>query len=247
MKQILVKIFPLFIVLIAISGCKEPDKATNKLTLNFDAKYGSQDFSLNTAYTDNDGRKLKFEKFKFFVSHITLIKNDNSELEIKDVAIIDFSKPASLQLSADLEEGNFKAIRIGLGVDSIQNLTVPQQAPTNSALHSSQTGEMYWSWLKYVFQFIEGKYAEPGSENYYGAILYHIGTDPLYHTISFDKEINVCCEKETQHTITLDVKKIFDGPPAIDLPTEGVTESQESKYAIAQKFIGNFEQSFSIE
>ena len=78
-------------------------------------------------------------------------------------------------------------------------------------------------------------------------MLYHIGTDELYRTVTFNKAINVCCEKETTHTVTLDVKRIFDGPPVIDLPTEGVTESQTSKYAIAQKFVGNFEQSFSFE
>lgn len=246
MRNLLIRISPLVLLLVLLNGCKD-DKPSSKFTLNFAAKYGAENFKLDSSYVNSDGRTMKFEKFKFFVSHITLIKNDNSELELKDVAIIDFSKPTTLRLSADLDEGDFKAIRIGLGVDSAQNLTVPQQAPASSALHSSQTGEMYWSWLKYTFQFIEGKYAEPGSENYYGAILYHIGTDALYRTIIFNQTINVCCEKETQHTVTLDVKKIFDGPPAIDLPTEGVTESQESKYAIAEKFVGNFEQSFSFE
>lgn len=248
MKKILTQAAMLLLIMVAISGCKEPnDEPKNRLTLNFAAKFGADDFALNTVYTNTDGRKMRFEKFKFFVSHITLIKNDNSQVELKDVAIIDFSKPTSLKLSADLNEGDFKAIRIGLGVDSIQNLTDPQQAPTSSALHSSQTGEMYWSWLKYIHTFIEGKYAEVGSENYYGAVLYHIGTDELYRTVTFNKAINVCCEKETTHTVTLDVKRIFDGPPVIDLPTEGVTESQTSKYAIAQKFVGNFEQSFSFE
>ena len=247
MKTLLVRILPLVLLLTWLSGCKEDDKPSSKFTLKFAAKYGAETFKLDSSYANSDGRTMKFEKMKFFVSRITLIKNDNSEVELKDVAIVDFSKPSTLQISADLDDADFKAIRIGLGVDSIQNLSTPQTAPSTSALSSGQAGEMYWSWLKYTHQFIEGKFAEAGSVNFYGAIVYHIGTNPLYRTITFTKDMSVCCEKETQHTLTLDVKKIFDGPPAIDLPTEGVTESQESKYAIAEKFVGNFEQSFSFE
>lgn len=247
MKRLLTQATVLLLLLVAISGCKEPKEPTNRFTLNFAAKYGTESFALNTAYTNSDGRKLNFEKFKFFVSHITLIKNDNSEVEVKDVALIDFSKPTSLQISADIDEADFKAIRIGLGVDSIQNLTTPQQMPSSSALSKAPAEDMHWDWLKYIFTYINGKYAEAGSENYYGAVLYHIGTNPLYYTINFNKAINVCCEKETQHTVTLDVKKIFDGPPVMDLATENVTESQVSKYAIAEKFAGNFAQAFSIE
>lgn len=243
----LFKIFLPLLLLAGISACKEPDKQANVFVLNFDAKFGTEDFALNTVYTNTDGRKMRFEKFKFFVSRITLIKTDNTEVEIKDAAIIDFSKPTSLSINAEVDEADFKAIRLGFGVDSAQNETNPQTAPAGSALSSTQTGEMYWSWLKYTYQFIEGKYAEPGSENYYGAVLYHIGTNPLYYTRTYNKDFTICCEKEFNTTLTLDVKKIFDGPPAIDLATENVTETQQSKYAIAEKFAGNFAQAFSIQ
>lgn len=247
MKTVFKTLLPALLImlfLVSVSGCKEKEK-TNNLTLHFDATYGNQDFALNTVYTDNNGRKLKFEKFKFFVSHVTLIKNDNSEVELKDVALIDFSKPASLEISADLDEADFKAIRLGFGVDSIQNESSPQTAPAGSAL--AQAGEMYWSWLKYNHLFIEGKYAEPGSENFYGAILYHVGTNPLYKTVTFNNSFTVCCGLNVNPQLSLDVKKIFDGPPAIDLPTEGVTESQENKYAIAEKFANNFSQAFTLK
>lgn len=247
MKNIFKILLAAVVIITTYSGCKEEKPKENGIILHFDATYGTEEFALDAVYTGNNGRKMKFEKFKFFVSHITLIKTDNSEVEIKDVAIIDFSKPTSLQISAEGMEGEFKAIRLGFGVDSLQNETIPNNAPASSALSKTQTGEMYWSWLKYTHHFIEGKYAESGSENYYGAILYHIGTNPLYKTVTFNKEFQICCNLEVNPTLTLDVKKIFDGPPAIDLETEGETESQESKYAIAEKFANNFAQAFTLQ
>ncbi len=147
-----------------------------------------------------------------------------------------------------MDAGDFKAIKFGIGVDSIQNLVNPLTAPAGSPQSSAVVGEMYWSWLKYVHIFVEGRYAASGSNTYSSPLMYHIGSNALYRQVSFTKSISAVNNADTKLTLTLDVEKVFTTAPAIDIATEALTETQQDeRYLIAEKFANNFAQAFTLE
>ena len=130
-------------VAVFISSCHKPKDGS--FTLQLKAKYGNQSFAVNTPNTDPQGRRIQIDNLKFYLSHIKLIKTDNSEVELKDVMLCDLGNPNSLSFNNADVKGDFKAIKFSCGVDSVQNLTDPLSVPSSNPLSSDNN--MYWSWL----------------------------------------------------------------------------------------------------
>lgn len=240
------RLWVIFLAALAISSCK-PKKEGN-FTLQMAGKYGNQSFALGTPNTDPEGRRIQVEKLKFYLSHITLIKEDNSEIEIKDVALIDFENPGAIIVKADAD-GNFKAIRFGLGVDSIQNNTDPLSVPSSNPL-SGDNG-MYWSWLKYQFEILEARCdtTNTGTGIFNWFPLYHIGGNAQYRQVVINKSFTVCCNNKSTVTLTLDAEKIFYGSTqTLDIITESTTQMGPSDDPnVAIKFVNNFSNAFSVD
>ncbi len=240
------RLWVIFLAALAISSCK-PKKEGN-FTLQMAGKYGNQSFALGTPNTDPEGRRIQVEKLKFYLSHITLIKEDNSEIEIKDVALIDFENPGAIIVKADAD-GNFKAIRFGLGVDSIQNNTDPLSVPSSNPL-SGDNG-MYWSWLKYQFEILEARCdtTNTGTGIFNWFPLYHIGGNAQYRQVVINKSFTVCCNNKSTVTLILDAEKIFYGSTqTLDIITESTTQMGPSDDPnVAIKFVNNFSNAFSVD
>jgi len=235
-----------FIVLLWVSSCKHPKEGN--FTLQVKAKYDAQTFAVGIANSDPLGRRIQIDKLKFYLSHITLVKNDNSELELKDVVLCDLSNPNSLSYNIQNVSGDFKAIKFSCGVDSIQNLTDPLSVPSDNPLSSDNN--MYWSWLKYQFQLLDARCdtTTTGAGNFNWFPRYHIGGNSMYRTASLTKSFSVCCENKYALSLVLDVKKIFYGAQTIDIIAENETQSGAGDNpAIAPKFADNFSQAFSVE
>ena len=229
-----------------LSSCK-PKKEGN-FTLQLKAKYGNQSFAINTPNIDPQGRRIQIDNLKFYLSHIKLVKNDNSEIELKDVVLCDLADPNSLLINVDNVTGDFKEIKFWCGVDSIQNLTDPNTVASGKPL--SGDNNMYWSWLKYQFEVLESRAdtttTGTGAFNWFP--LYHVGGNSLYRSALLTKNFSVCCDNKYTLNLTLDVKKIFYGTQTIDIITERTTQSSASDNpVVAPKFADNFSQAFSIE
>ena len=231
------------------SSCQKKKDGT--FTLQVNAKYGDQTFALNSPNTDPQGRRVELNILKFYMSHITLVKNDNSELELKDVALIDFSNPNTLTYSFDNISGDFKAIKFGNGVDSLQNLTDPNTISDASNPLGDQS--MYWGWLKYLFEDVQGRCDTTsngsGTPNLNWAINYHIGTNPVFRQTELLKSFSVCCNTPYTLNIILDVKKIFYGDTqTLDIITQSGTQmGNGDNPAVATTFVNNFSNAFSAE
>ncbi|MES2620918.1 MAG: MbnP family protein [Bacteroidota bacterium] len=235
------------IILFLFSSCERKIE-TGNFTLQFKAKYGEQDFAINTPNTDPEGRRIKLELLRFYLSHITLIKNDNSEIELKDVALIDFSNPLSLSYNLDNISGDFKGIKFGAGLDSIQNLTDPSTIDDENPLGNQ---EMYWSWMKYIFEVLQAKCdtTTTGNGAFNWSPSYHIGTDAMYRQTELTKDFSVCCDNKYTLTVWLDVKKIFYGSTqTLDIITQRTTQMGNGEDpAVALTFVNNFSQAFETE
>ena len=237
----------LFLVIaVFISSCHKPKDGS--FTLQLKAKYGNQTFAVNTPNTDPQGRRIQIDNLKFYLSHITLIKTDNSEVELKDVMLCDLGNPNSLSFNNADIKGDFKAIKFSCGVDSIQNLTDPLSVPSSNPLSSDNN--MYWTWLKYQFMIFESRAdtSTTGAGAFNWHPVYHIGGNSLYRSATITKSFSVCCDTKYTLNLTLDVEKIFFGSQTLDIITEPSTQCAASDNpVIAPKFVDNFSQAFSIE
>src|ERR1043165_1510324 len=215
----------LLTALLFFAGCGQ-NKKTGTVTVQVKAKYGNQAFALNTPNTDPNGRRIQVDNFKFYLSHIKLVKTDNSEVEIRDVILCDMSNPLSLTFNAGFINDNFKAIRFSCGIDSVQNATDPNTI-TGDSNPLSNASDMYWPWLKYKFQSMEARVDTTtnatGTFTWYP--IYHIGSNAYYRTTELSKIFSVCCSDEYKLNVVLDVEKIFFGAQTLDIISERITQS----------------------
>ncbi len=238
----------LLVALLFIASCRKPKDGN--FTLQLKAKYGDQSFAINTPNTDPQGRRIQLDKLKFYLSHITLVKTDNSEIELKEVMLCDFEAPNSLSFNVADINGDFKGIKFSCGIDSIQNNTDPNTIADDSNPLSNNSG-MYWSWLKYIFEMVEARCdtTSTGSGPFNWFPLYHIGANAQYREVAISKTYSVCCDNKLTLNLVLDVKKIFYGSSqTLDIIAESTSQTSPSDDPlVAPKFADNFSQAFSIE
>lgn len=236
----------IFLLSVFFSSCKKNKEGNFTFTIR--ATYGNESFAIGSPNTDPQGRRIQIDNLKFYLSHITLIKPDNSEVELKEVMLCNLSDPNSLTFTVPNLNGDFKAVKFSSGVDSVQNETDPLSVPSSHPLSSDNN--MYWSWLKYQFELLEARCdtTTTGAGNFNWFPRYHIGGNALYRTTTLNKNFSVCCNNKYSFKVVLDVKKIFYGAQTLDIITEDDTQSGPTDDpVVAPKFADNFSQAFSIE
>ena len=237
----------LFAFFIALSSCKKDGSAT--FTLLLKAKYGTQNFEMNSDYTDASNRYIQFSNLKFYLSHINLVKSDGSTVKVSDVAFFDLNDTTNLSISVKNVQGDFTGISFACGLDSLTNDTTDPNAylPPNPL---SGSYDMYWPMIKYQFEVLEGKWDTAALPIMRNGLVYHIGTNPAYRTTRLNKAFSISGNPYTV-TLYLDVAQIFTNTTTnqtLDISTEPSSQSGPSDNpVIMPTFANNFSNSFSIQ
>jgi hypothetical protein len=236
----------LLALLFVLQACKDPEKEEGNLTIQLQPFVGAQPLSFsNTTYT-NGNQEFYLSKLKFYVSHVKLVKADNSEVEVEDVAFFNYSDNAWKSFTVKADPGTYKGIKFSVGLDPAQNATNPLNLSSSDPLGPQD--DMHWDWLKYRFIVIEGT-ADTLGNNFAGGVhglVYHVGRDTCYRNTSLSgTEFTVNNEGEKTINLKLDLLNIFQGSNSINMFTESGTQSENSDLNIAIKFADRFAQSFS--
>jgi hypothetical protein len=180
MKFRLIFILLLSSALFFNTGCGGEKASRVYLKINLTA--GGQPLQLNTDYTTPEGNLIQYSMVRFYVSQVSLIKDNNEEIHYPDNYYLADSQTENLFLIDEALTGKFKGIRFGLGVDSTRNdssgiYAIPAyEYPADHAL--SPANFMYWSWNPgYIFMKLEGKVDTSGN-----GILNEIGETFSIHT-----------------------------------------------------------------
>lgn len=232
-----------------LAGCKpDAELRPNNATVNLNAKFGTADLIKDTIYTLSNGQRIKPQVVKMYLSNITGIKTDGTEVAIKDVAFFDFTNN-TFSFKNTLADGNYKALKFGIGLNPVQNATDPSTiADTTNPLHLNYG--MWWTaGLKYVFTRFEAKTdtttnASGSSFGWY--ILYHIGLDENYKMVTLTKDFTINKDANTI-TISCDYKTLFDGSGALNIITDKSTHSGSAEKPITDKVAALYQQAFSFE
>lgn len=194
----------------------------------------------------NDGTIFNLKLFKLYLTNVKLINADKEAVLLEDVVLLDVGDDSTGFFEAKIAAGNYSAMTLGFGVDSIQNNADPTSFADEHPL--SSYNQMYWTMLKYRFAILEGRSNANGAFDMQNDVLnaYHPGTDPLYQTKRFDFD-NQIFDSGALILLNFDLPTVFYNSPAINLESEATTHSEASDIHIAQKFMTNLAESASVE
>ncbi len=238
---------------LVLSQCNKDDSSENTTTA---------DVTFNVVMTDGEnqvydgetvslqnGYDLKISLFRMFLSGIEIKNSAGNWVMLKDVVIVD---PGSTQITdrqftANVNVGNYTALRYGLGLDATMNNSDPSTFNQNHPLSTYQA--MYWTMLKYRFAKFEGLANVTGQLGSSSDILvaFHPGTDDLYRTDEVLINNNVQAGQSNTISLELDLNALFAGTNAFDFSTESSTHSMPSDIALAAKFMDKLKVSLSVE
>lgn len=185
-------------VVLLFSACRDNNTETAKVDLNFRANFGDAPLTMFTrSYPYREGMNVKFQNFLFYISDVTLLREDGSEHKLTEVELLSFrniqddnaADQGISTASANVPVGNYTGIRMGVGIAPALNGTQPGDYKAGHPLTDN-----YWSWaLGYIFTKIEGNADLDGDGNYdeNAKLTFHIGANELYRTRTFSKAIEV--------------------------------------------------------
>lgn len=234
-----------------INSCKEeeptlpPGTGSNSLEVVFTGTANGETFNLTDSFENNvENFKYTFEIFKFYVSQFRLVRNDNSELLVKDIEMIDFrtDKP-NLSFKASIPEGSFKEIKFGIGVDSVTNAKDPTIFPAESPL--SITKGTHWGMAaQYRFLLMEGKIDTTGTDTTYKGFVVHTGTNPLYREVTISKSLQFTKGDNKVLTLNIDFDNFLSN---INFKQKNVSHTIGGGFDIAENVTNSFTNSITLK
>lgn len=243
------KVFLLLAVMIAlvIASCtNEPEQTVipaSKATVRFSALWEGQPFEMQQVYTDAFGNRLRADGFLNFISLITLVKDDGSEVLIKDYALVNFYN--ANEITAEVPAGKYTTLKFGIGVPRDRNKDQdPAQYPSSSVLSVAGSQGMFWVWnTGYIFAKFEGKCDTTGTD---GAelltpIAIHAGDDASYREfVSQSFSIDLTGISKT-FDVKLNVDQIFSPVNGndVNIALQAITHTSTNPN-LATNFMDNY-------
>ena len=224
------KTFKLIVVLILVSGllvtCKKPAKE-GTVTVTFTPTFNGEPLSFDSIYTDGKGNYFDFITLQLFISHFSLVKNDNSLVEIDSVAFFDYADPNDPgwgSFSVTAPTGSYKGIVFNVGLDHAQNLTNPGSF-LNASNPLSPHISMYWDttntgiYWGHRFVDLDGTSSTSSTFLPNNPLVYHVGTDTCY---AYGSNVNASGAAfsigggNNNFNLNLDIYKIFYSSPGLN-------------------------------
>lgn len=236
-----------------INSCKEEEPTVpggtgdNTMEVVFTATANNKTFNLNDSFElSTEGFNYTFSLFKFYVSQFRLVKEDNSEVLLKDIDMIDFRSDApNLSFKVNVPEGTYKEIKFGLGVDSITNAKNPASFPSSSPLAISKG--TYWGMAsQYRFFLMEGRLDSTMStttDTNYTPFAVHTGTNALYREKTFAKSLVYTKGDDKKITIEINIDALLSN---INFKQDHVSHTLGS-FETAEKVADNLAKSISLQ
>ncbi|WNJ20128.1 MbnP family protein [Pontibacter sp. G13] len=248
-----------FLTVIGFSCCDDPPAAeTGTFSLQFTPNFDSETWAPTDTYVNQDGRNVAFSDFKFYLSNITLIKEDGEEIELRSE---DFDSEVFLvdlfQGTIDGDEdshtfevpvGNYTGLKLNVGVPEIYNGSDPATYDLDHPL-GVRSG-MHWSWnAGYMFVRIDGRVDSSATKSQPPtlSLIYHAGANGLFRSKAFqagNDGFEIKSDEVLTYEFDVDVNKCFyNTTEAIDMAERNLTHTGgegSTSYELAEEVMDNF-------
>ncbi|MBB4078904.1 hypothetical protein GGR28_001521 [Lewinella aquimaris] len=199
----------LLFVLTACQDDDDPVSATEEveLSLDFRADYAGQPLAIQSGtYTYPTGARLKVLLFQYYISDLELLPVGGGEaVRLTDIDLIRWmsaSEPATTTRSYRVPAGEYRGLRFGLGVKPELNARNPSEFAADYVLNEA---EFWGPTTRYVFAKIEANADLENDNTFDTGLSYHLGTDALYTTVTFDQTFRVAEGSSPAITVAADV------------------------------------------
>ncbi len=204
MKKVL--ILSLSVFLFACGKSTEPlqEDTHTSLHIQFKTLYENSELEKDKKiYQNVHGEDFSVSLFRYYLSHITLVKDDGTEINMEDYNLVDAFDENYQSTSLKFPNGHYKELKFKFGVPQPQNGELSYEGDLNI----SNGKGMSWSWnFGYIFYKHEGAFTKTNGDN--GQISLHLGTDRACREVLLP--IDYTLDGGTRDVdILLDMKKIY--------------------------------------
>lgn len=243
-------------------SCKKDEEISpndkNSIILKFENRVGDKAMVLNTGtYKNASGEDFSFTTFNYFISNISLKKDDGTVVKLANQYFL-LRQVDAATMSPELKDipaGNYNEITFTVGVDSTKSVSDVSQR--TGVLDPTSYGDdgMYWSWNSgYIFMKIEGiSSVVPTRANGKKAFQIHVGgfggrtavgaNNIKTVTLSLSDVATVRANTSPNIHLFVDAMKVFDGVNKIELVETNLVHSPVAAKSIAE----NISKIFSVD
>lgn len=234
-------------------GNREDDQFDEfgQVELNFQGFFGSDPLvMLASEYDYEEGMKVRFQLFQFYVSELKLIGKNGEKVSLGDIELISFENIQSEEAAAkglsfsfdNIPAGEYRAIEMGIGVPSDLN----EKAPSDYAVgHPLAFQGNYWSGLSsYIFTKMEGNADLNGDGEFTEKLTFHIGEKedvPLYQIISLDYDLTVSKDQSVSLPLAVDLKQVISPSATSFLDFRQVSQDHTNQASVYTLIIDNLQ------
>ena len=222
-----------------------------KINLTIDSKVDAVDFKLNQDFTIS-GKTYNFDKLRYWVSNVVLIKSDGTELTVPNSYFLveetnavgideGYTYPAKKREDIALSSipaGDYKGIKLSIGVEQKYNDNLSLQIGELSQMNGMTN--IAWMWrTSYIFLALHGEVTSGATTKTFVA---ETGLNANYKTktIDFAKTLRVDGDKTANVKVDLNVVSLLSGLDVFsnnviggDTPTQMSTLATNSVTAIS--------------
>jgi len=176
-------------------------------TIDFRAEFSGNPLAIQSeTYDYPTGADLKVQLFQYYVSDLELLPADGSAaVLLSDIDLLRWNSPtadATESRTYEVPVGQYRGIRFGLGVSPDLNAQDPNIYAADFVLNETE----FWNAnARYVFAKIEANADLEEDGTFDTPLTYHLGSDAIYTTISFDEPFEIDGNGDPQFTIVADV------------------------------------------
>ncbi|PCJ64557.1 MAG: hypothetical protein COA58_12525 [Bacteroidetes bacterium] len=227
-------------------GCKpddtiivEPQDEVSEMTMTINHRMGNNNLDFSSEFTLPSNEVVTFRRLAYILSDFYLVKNDDTKIQLSEqYALVDAKKGESFTLT-DIPMGDYKAIGLSIGLDSMINHGNPNSYSTDHAL-SPINNSLHWSWENgYIFTALEGK-TKADNESFIFHLAGFKNKTEFELPISFSKQYNAL-----QATFEYDVNEVFKNPEVYSIATDGAS-THSTTDPVTIKLFANMKDVFSV-
>ncbi len=145
-----------FFGLVGLMGCQQEEGLAIQeapLSLSFSHKANNDVLQLGKPIVNPFGEPYTISNFTYYISHFSLVTENNTRVDLPvSYHLIGEKQASSKKIALMAPAGNYKAIRLMIGIDSSRNVSGVQTGALDPA------NGMFWTWnTGYIFAKLEGK------------------------------------------------------------------------------------------
>jgi hypothetical protein len=232
--------------LFAATGCNKPiDFETAKATIeiNISHEISGAQLSLGTPTVTPFGETVTITNFQYYLSHFQLVNTGGNTVPLPvSYHLVSENSNGSKTITLRVPGGNYRGVRMLVGVDSTRNVSGVQEGALDPA------NGMFWSWnTGYIFAKLEGR--SPVSTAPLQGVTYHIGgfkaAESALQTVelAFPSTTTFFSSDTAKIALKANLDKWFSGPHSLRIANEPFCMAPGE---LAQRISVNYSQMFSV-